>query len=65
MQHVKASISSKFAELGVEWDQISGIFDNIIDPFEGIDTGFLQEKYFKESLGLVVSAYSSYVFILI
>ena len=55
---VKASVKTKLAELGVDVRQMDGLdeaFQHAIDPFEGIQTCHLQEQYFREQLGLIVS----------
>lgn len=50
---VEASIKSQLADSGMEIDELR--FKDAIDPFHGIDTCFLQEKYYREKLGLIVS----------
>jgi hypothetical protein len=56
VDRVGAGIKSHLAESGVDQEFIAGLDRVIIvDPFHGIDTCHLQEKYFHESLGLIVS----------
>jgi hypothetical protein len=45
-------------ESGVDLDGINGlhdIFEDVADPFAALDTSHLQEKYYHEQLGLIVS----------
>lgn len=61
IDRVQAGVRAKLAELGLDPDAIEGlddIFKNVTDPFEGIETCHLQEKYFRETLGLIVSLLS-------
>lgn len=46
-QRIRARINEELAKNAVEID-ISSIFTNLIDPFHGLETQFLQEKYFTE-----------------
>jgi len=46
-------VHSQLRELGVEED-IEHIFDDAEDPFKGIGTRYLQDKYILENLGYVV-----------
>ena len=58
VSRAKAGVRAKLAEQGVSPADISGldeVFDDIAQPFSGLETAFKQEKYFKECLGLVVS----------
>ena len=58
VDRVGAGIKSHLAESGVDPESIAGldgVIHDIVDPFHGIDTCHLQEKYFRESLGLIVS----------
>ena len=53
----KAGVFGKLANAGITHSDIEGlsdVFDNLGDPFEGIDTCYKQEKYYKEQLGLIV-----------
>ncbi len=58
VDRIQAEVRAKLAESGVDPDTIDGLvsaFSTAIDPFEGIETHHLQEKYFRETLGLIVS----------
>ena len=58
MQRVEAAVKAKVAESGYHPDSIDGldaIIHDIADPFKGIETCHLQEKYYHETLGLIVS----------
>lgn len=54
---LEAGVKAHLAEAGVDTDLIGleGVFQKIADPFLGLETPYLQEKYFRESLGLIVS----------
>lgn len=58
IERVHAGVRARLAESGVDPDSIRGLdsaFENVVDPFDGIETCYLQEKYFRETLGLIVS----------
>ncbi len=53
-----ATVRSKLATAGIDYQEIEGLpetFVNITSPFEGLETRFKQEKYYRDFLGLVVS----------
>lgn len=57
VERLQAGVKAKLAESGVDPASISGldgVFEEI-DPFDGLRTFHLQEKYFHEKLGLIVS----------
>ena len=51
-QHIHAGINEEFAKNAVEID-ISSIFTNLVDPFNGLETQL--QKYFMDKFGLIVS----------
>ena len=58
MERVQASVRAKLAETGIDPDSIVGLdlaITNVIDPFDGIETCYLQEKYYRDHLNLIVS----------
>ena len=58
LSRAKAGVRSKLAEQGVDPLDITGfddVFEEISHPFNGLETAYKQEKYFKDSLSLVVS----------
>ncbi len=58
MERVQAGVRAKLAESGVDPGSITGldsVFTNVPDPFGGIETCYLQEKYYREQLNLIVS----------
>lgn len=66
IDRVQAIIKAKLAESGVDLNQIEGLddsFKQVIDPFEGIETCHLQERYFRETLGLIVSCRGTYMYL--
>ena len=57
---VQAGVRAKLAESGVDPSTIDGLdsaFEDVSNPFESLETSYLQEKYFRDTLGLVVSVY--------
>ena len=56
---LKAGVCANLASNGINPNDVNGlddIFSEIVQPFQGLETGFKQEKYFIENLGLLVSA---------
>ena len=55
---IHAGVRASLAEAGVDIDSVPGVnevFQNLPRPFDGLETRFMQEKYYRESLLLVVS----------
>ena len=53
----KAGICAKLAAAGIDPGTIPGldeVFEDVTHPFCGLETGFKQEKYFRDILGLLV-----------
>ena len=64
IQTVQAGVRSCLAENGVDPDNVAGLsetFSKLVDPFNGLDNKYKQEKYYKENLGLVVSNQLYYI----
>ena len=60
LQRLNARVSEKLASSGIDVDSIEGlqeVFQDFPSPFQGLETRYFQEKYFRESLGLLVSIY--------
>ena len=53
-QRIRAGINEELAQNGVEID-VNPVFENLVAPFSNLETQYLQEKYFTEELGLIVS----------
>lgn len=59
-QEIKSLVWSTLSESGIDPDGVSGlesVFDDEFDPFNGIETQYKQEKFFREEFGLLVSDY--------
>ena len=57
---VQAGVRARLAESGVDPDTIVGLNDAFLgmnDPFTGLENKYKQEKYYKETLGLVVRTF--------
>ena len=55
---LQAGIRAKLAEADIDFEAIHGlddVFNDLPNPFCGIETSYLQENYYRQSLGLVVS----------
>ena len=54
---LKAGIRENLSTLGIDPTslELDNVFDELSDPFDGLKTKHIQEKYFKDSLGLIVS----------
>ena len=63
VKRLSARVHEKLSSTGIDVEDIDGldqVFEDIPHPFEGLKTRFLQEKYFRESLGLVVGIHVHY-----
>lgn len=59
VHRLQAGVRAKLAESGVDPSMVDGlesVFEDVTNPFKGLETCYLQEKYFRDTLGLVVSA---------
>ena len=57
MQRLNARVREELSRSGVDIQGIAGleeVFEDVPSPFEGLETRFLQEKYYRDMLGLVV-----------
>ena len=55
---IQAGVRASLAAAGIDSNTLPGldeVFDNIPKPFDGLETRFKQEKYYRESLFLVIS----------
>lgn len=58
VSRARADVRAKLTEQGIDPVDVTGldeVFEKILHPFDGLETAYKQEKYFKDSLGLVVS----------
>ena len=58
VRQLQANVRAKLAAAGVDYRDVEGlpeIFDNVTSPFQELQTRYMQEKYYREFLGLVVS----------
>ena len=58
IERVKTRVTDKLTADGHDDIDIEGletVFEEVVDPFAGLDTLYKQEKYFREKLGLIVS----------
>ena len=62
VRRLRADVTAKLAAAGVDVNSILGLddlFEQVPQPCEELETRHKQEKYFCETLGLVVSNHSS------
>lgn len=55
---VKASVKSTLGNAGICFSNIDGLDEvlmNVPDVFEGLETTYMQEKYFRDHFNLMVS----------
>ena len=56
---LKAGVRHKLAEIGIDESHSKNfeedVFGTLTDPFAGLETNYLQEKYFKENFNVPVS----------
>lgn len=65
VQRLYARVHEKLASSGIELNSVEGlqdVFQNVPSPFEGLETRYKQEKFFRETLNLVVCFNSSQTF---
>ena len=72
IQRVKCSIKAKLADAGIDPADVPNldcVFSDITDPFDGLETYYKQESYFRKEFGFIVSqsalTYHIYVPVLI
>lgn len=55
--HLRAKVKAELdkSEQVQGW-QLDNLFDDVVKPFNGIETCYLQEKYYQNALGLIVSS---------
>lgn len=57
MERLKAGIRAKLAAEGLDPHSfgLDEVYKEMMDPFSGINTFFLQEKYYRDEFNLIVS----------
>ena len=61
VRRLLAIARAKLAAAVVDYRDIEGLpemLDNVSSPFQGLQTRYMQEKYYRQFLGLVVSSLS-------
>ena len=62
VHRIKAGVKHKLSISGIDPSMVSGLDDVFIvakDPFDGLETAYLQDKFVANELGYVVSMYNS------
>ena len=52
---IRAGVMHRLSNSGINPTEISGLDDSVSDPFYGLETSYLQEKFVMEELGCIVS----------
>jgi hypothetical protein len=58
ISHLKAGISEKLSQSGIDsttGSEFLGIFEGVTDPFIGLESAYLQDKFITDELGCIVS----------
>lgn len=64
VRHIHAGVREKLAVAGIDASKVEGleeVFCDVRSPFEGLETQYLQEKYYCNNLGLVVIYIYTYI----
>ena len=64
MQRLHAEVRRTMAENGIDVASIAGlpeVFQNMPSPFIGLETRHMQEKFYHENFGLVVSLWTCHL----
>ena len=62
LQRLHADVQRTLAENGIDVSSVAGlpeVFQDAPSPFAGLETRHMQEKFYRETLGLVVSLCTS------
>lgn len=57
VQRLHSGARAKLLTLGIDEEALDDVFNDFPDPFNGLETRYLQEKFLKEEFGLVVCIY--------
>lgn len=52
---LRAGVSLKLSQSGIDSTDITSIFDEMSDPFVGLETAYLQDKFISQELECIVS----------
>lgn len=58
LETVQAGVREQLSITGIDPTDVDldVVFNNLTDPFNGLESKYLQDKYYKECLGLIVSS---------
>ena len=57
VQRLHSGARAKLSTLGIDEEALDDVFNHFPDPFNRLETRYLQEKFLKEEFGLVVCMY--------
>ncbi len=59
LSHIKAGVSRSLSKSGINFEDIDGlddVFSDVSDPFVGLESAYLQDKFISQELGCIVSS---------
>lgn len=62
IQRIHAGVNERVSSCGIKPDdlKLDDFFNNVSNPFDGLHTVYLQEKFYSEHLGCIVSLFFEY-----
>lgn len=54
-EHLRAGVEFKLAQAGIDSDLLKDVFHEVNDPFKGLETPYLQNKFICQDLECIVS----------
>jgi hypothetical protein len=58
---LRAGVSQKLSDYGIHSKDVSGldgVFNDMSDPFQGLESAYLQEKFISQEMGCIVSIFN-------
>lgn len=55
--HLRAGVSHKLSQSGIEIDGLNDVCEQIGDPFAGLESAYLQDKFISQELGCIISIF--------
>ena len=65
IRRIEAGVNERISQHGLmpEDLDLDQLFNNVNDPFEGLKTVYMQEKFYSDYLGCIVSTFNACRFI--
>lgn len=55
LERIHSGVRNNLAKLDMDDNLFDEVFEDVVDPFTGLETKYLQEKYIAEKFNYVVS----------